>query len=406
MIKIRCSQLGSLFACPPSVLLSGPDVIRVAGGQFAEAALLGSVCHEAAALCVKGEGYDLEEIAERTGLSEKLAEQVPMLMSYVTKAWEELEQYFPEPQYEASVKGPIWEVGDQEYQLTGTIDLCSPCGDDRAIFLDWKSGYLDDGFHQQMAGYAFLLWEFMGRPDSINITGVVVFLRHRYHRVIKYTGDALRLWEHDLLHNVLTSDSYTPSSNCRFCGLYALCAARKAIVVSTIDDIMGTSTEKPDAEGWLERAKAALTQLTEHSKLEEGVGEVVHDMLFRIRLLQQVIDNGKGLLRETIARVGPIPTGEGKALALNRVEKRKLDPLKAMVVLRNHLSDTQIAGVSTVSLPKALKSHSDQFIGGKKKEAREELLARLEEAGAISVTIQHRLEETHLEEEEGEKDGS
>lgn len=400
MIKLRCSELDQLFACPPSVLLEGDGVVRISGTRAGDAALLGSVCHEAAGLCVKGEGYDLDAIVERTGLSEKSAQQVPLLVSYAIEAWEELSQYFPSPQHEASVEGQVWKIGDSESQLSGTIDLCSPAGADRAVFLDWKSGYIDDGFHQQMAGYAHLLWEFMDRPDNISITGVVVFLRHRYFRIIKYTAEALRLWEQNLLRNVLTSDDYKPSSKCRFCELYAQCDARRLVVISTIDSIMGTSTEKPDAQGWLERAKVALTQLTEDSKLESEAGEVVHDMMFRTRLLQKVMDDVKALLRETIARVGPIPTGDGMALALRRVEVGKLDPVKAIPVLRNYLSETQIAKISTISKPKALDAYAAQHTRGKKTEARKMLEEQFSEAGAINIVVRHQLEEVQLEEDE------
>ena len=99
MKTLRCSSLDSLFLCPPSILEDGPDVVRIQGGQYGEAALLGTVCHEAAAGIVNGNGYDLDEIVERTGLSEKSAKEVPMLMSYAGKAWSELSQFLPEPQY-------------------------------------------------------------------------------------------------------------------------------------------------------------------------------------------------------------------------------------------------------------------------------------------------------------------
>lgn len=393
---IRCSSLDSLWACTPSVLASGPSVIRISTAN--DAALLGNVCHEAAAQWVRDNDYDLTALAEARGLDESHRDDANLLMNYVHRAWDELERFFPKPQVEAaaSTKDQPWSVAGHDYYLKGTIDLCSPVDGSRAIFLDWKSGYIDDGYHQQMAGYAFLLWHVMGRPDTISITGVVVFLRHRYYRVLKYDADMLRQWEYDLCHNVLpATDEFRPGKQCRWCDLYASCGARQAVVYGSIDEIMGGASD-PDNPTWLDKAREVVGQLTEDNKTSSLVADVFNDLIFRVRLCQQAIDNAKSMMRDAVERVGPVPLSDSTALVLRDQHVEKLDPAKALPVLQAHLSDGQIAQCTRLSLPKLLRTYTDQHARGQKKAMREQFHTKLAEAGAITLEVRRVMEEADL----------
>lgn len=405
--RLRCSNLDRLDSCCPSILAKGPTVIRVAVDN--EAAALGKAVHEMAARYVEKGSYNAAEACQHHGVPHHRENEAHMLMAYACRTYDrELERFFPQPQIEASVEGPVLKVTGKEYQISGTIDLCSPTSAERAMFLDWKSGYIDDSYQHQMRGYAYLLWHFMGRPAGVTITGVVVFLRHRYFRVLKYTSKILADWERNLTRNVLgTPDKYAPGKHCVYCDLFASCAARRVVVVGAIDDIMGLSAGKDKTSKWLSRGREILGQLTKENKAEPIVGEVLDDMVFRIRICQQAVDNAKQTIREAIERVGPIPTGPGHALALQPVEIPQLDPTKSMNVLRNHLSDSQICQAMKLSLPKVLTQYLAGQQRGKGREAREKLIKRLEDVGAISIRTQHRLQEVETEssKDEGEANG-
>ena len=410
--KLRCSALDALWCCTPSVLADGPDIIRISrSGKPAE---VGKLCHDCGEGIAKETGYDIKQLASRYELDEEDVEGCYPLLNYGQRAWDELKQYFPQPQVEAHVTGPeIIGADGNTYQIAGTIDVCSPSGGDQAIFLDWKSGYIDDGYHQQMAGYAYLLWNFMGRPDKIQITGIVVFMRHRYYRVLKYTAGSLAQWEHDLLYNVLGSpDEYRPSTKCRFCDLFATCQARQAIVNGTIDTVLGVRNPDDDP-GWYDRGKQVLSQLTEDNKDNKTVGEMVSDLIFRIRLTQRAIDDAKAMLRDAVNRVGPIRTthvddddGNDAYLTLREVSSRFInDNRSAMAVLRQFLSDSQIADCSKLSVPKLLETYAKNTQKGTKKDARERMTKTLEDAGLIGERISKRLEEVELP-NEGETNGN
>ena len=409
MKNIRCSSLDSLFDCPQSVLL---DTLSV-GRPTSPAAEMGNVCHAALASYISSDSLEIDSFLSASSLDAEAArDEAMMLVSYGTSEWsyggedrKPLSAYFSNPQLEASIEGPTLSCSDgNEYRITGTVDCCSPAGIDEAIFLDWKSGYIEDGYQQQMAGYAYLIWNHMGRPVDVTITGITVFLRGRYYNVVKFTDKTIVEWENNLIHNILPSKEYSPGSSCRFCPVYAACEARSAVVRRTIDDVMGTSTEKPDEPGWMDRAKDLLASLDESNKSDPAVAELVSDMLFRVRLISQVSDNAKAILKEAITRVGPIPLSDDSVVGLRSVERKKLDPMLALPVLRRCLSETQLAKAMRLSLPDITNAYASSRPRGKKGAAVEEITQHLRDAGAISITEQFRMEQMSVPKPEPEEE--
>lgn len=404
MIGIRCSSLDSLFLCPPSILPIDAGALRISSNI--PASLLGNVCHDSLARYVRTSSTDFSTVAAALGLPDDQHDDASILVGYGIRAWEKLAHFFTAPQVESKItNAPPLMVKNQEYQVLGTVDVASQAGTDKSIFIDWKSGYIDDGYANQMIGYAYCLWHWMGRPATVSITGVVVFLRHRYYRVIKYDADMLATWEYDLTHNILSRpDQYRPGQQCRFCDLHASCKARRAVMVSTIDDIMGTSTLKPGDTAWLDKATLSLTAMTEDNKGDASVGELLVDVLFRARLCEQAAENAKTLLRDTVTRVGPIPLTEGLVLALRKIERRTLESTKAMPVLQRHFSTTQIAQASRISIGTLEQAFAAAKPIGEKKASKDELNVMLTEAGAVNVTTSYRLEQVQVDDQETDDD--
>lgn len=408
MIPIRCSSLDSLFACTPSVIGNETDPPHVRIDSSGEAAEGGNVLHELLASYIRTGGYDIKGVCQRRGYTDE--EQVAELIVPGVRAWNEVKRFFPTPAVERKVTSDPLTTATGEYQLTGTADVLSPIGTTNAVFLDWKSGYIDDGYHQQMHGYAYCIWCILGKPEKTEIAGVVVFLRHRYHRVVKYTADDLKAWEHNLTHNVLASlNRYRPGRQCAHCPLYATCPARQEIVCATINSMLApqedADSENPYAH-FIQKATALLAGLTPENKNLPEVGQMVDELIARARLAQKAVDDVRGLIRSAVERVGPIPLEGGLSLALRPQEVRTLDPAKAFKIARQHMPDADILKATKISLPQLLAAKAGQFARGEKTKAKIQLEEELREAGAVTVTTRHILEEMDLEKEKERDDNA
>lgn len=402
-VPIRCSDLNMLWACPPAVLSRQGSGVKVKS-QVGEATLVGRLVHSAIAKIIDGTFLDLTALVQNEGVSEDSMEEIEQLLGYFYTVRKELMPYLPQPRTEAVIEGPEMTVGQNRYQLTGTIDVCSPVSANKAVFIDWKTGRIDDAYNQQMNGYAWLLWTVMGRPSEISITGIVVFLRHRYYRVMKWDAADLSSWEYDLRHNVLPGDStmaYSPGAYCTFCDLFTTCDARKQVVAGAIDDFLGRISKPGDAT-WLDRVKALLAGINEANKEEPAVCEAVAEILFRIRVCQKSIESARDLLKETVQRVGAMRIEPQRKVVIRQVEVRSLDPLTSMPVLRKYLSDRDVLSVSKISLPKLEKKVMSTADKGQKGEILLKFRAALEQANAVTTKTQERLEVIGVEADDDE----
>jgi hypothetical protein len=388
---IRCSNLDALFDCTPSVIGDGGLVrINTAGEQAA----LGKVVHALAGRYIEAGRFDVKAECNRRGFEDE--EEAAGLMNYVVRSWDELRRSFPNPQVERVIKSNVIETPAGSFRIEGTADVLSGVGDTGAVFADWKTGYADDGYHNQMFGYAYCIWNVMGRPENAEILGIVAFLRHRYYRVVKYTAKTLAEWEYDLIHNVLSRvNVYRPGKHCTHCPIYHTCDARKAETSGTVQALMlpNNLPANDPYRQFVERVTKLMASVTPDNKNQPDMIELTSQLRFRVKLVEKAVDDARELLRKTVERVGPMPLDNGYELALREIVQRVLDPVKAITVLRKHLSDAEIFDCMKASLPSLLAKKAGKFTRGEKKAAREQLEKELEAAGAITVVRRKRLEE-------------
>lgn len=403
---LRCSALDGLFACTPSVLSDDPSLVRVKATH--EASEIGHAIHQLAADLVDGKDIDIPKVCDFHQVDQ---EDVSTLYGYVERTWAELKIYFESPQTEVIVASGVLNAAGKQFQVSGTGDIISPIGTQDAIFLDWKSGFLDDGYHQQMAGYAYCTWCEMGKPEQCTITGVVAFLRHRYYRIVKYDATLLKAWEYNLTHNILPNmGTYRPGKTCRRCDLYAACPARTAMVGATLQTVMypGAADPKDPNTQEMLAARRMLANVTTLNRTDPELGQTLDTLLVKIKLAEQQIEEARGLIRSAVQRVGYVPMPGGMALALRTIKLRKIDPSRAIRVLRTMLSEQQIINAMTLSLPKLLAARRGSAVKGEKTSAASALEEALEQQGAINEVFQERLEEIDLSqaiEEEEAKNG-
>jgi hypothetical protein len=387
MITVRCSSLDELFACPPSVT-NPQQLVKIK--PLHEASVRGRIVHSLVAKYAEHGEYDLYADCTREGWVD--TEEIADLMGYAVRAWDELKKYFPNPQFEVCVTGKSGDI----LETTGTIDVVSPLEGNAAIFADYKSGYADEGYHNQMFGYAHALWCELGKPQDLQITGVVIFLRHRYYRIVRYNAQNLQEWEFNLTHNVLgNASTYRPGKQCRYCTLYHSCPARREIVSGMIDALIRGKLLPDDDpfKQYIEKAKELLPTLTAETKADPYVASAFNDLIYICKLIEQQVQDVRAMMRNAVETAGPIPLSADTELALREVEIRQLDPEKAIPVLRRELADAQVCRCMKLSLPKVLVTYSGMFGKGEKGKAARHLENLLRQSGAVQVTVQQRLEE-------------
>jgi hypothetical protein len=397
--SVRCSSLPRLWSCPASVLqAASKGYVFNSSGVEAE---LGKLIHECCHQFVKTNKFDLSGTAAHyPNVTGGMVSQADTMLAYAESVWIKLVNFFPAPQCEASLslKDNDCLLVNQSiaYRLTGTLDVYSQIDQHRAILLDWKSGFVDSSYQQQMAGYAYLLWVWMGKPDDVLIKAVAVWLRHGYYNVLSYDAERLKQWAFDLKHNVLSKpNAYQVSEHCRFCPIFSDCEARKLWVNGTLDAFMFNGQNDPtgNLQRYMDVAKEKINGITTENKNDAGLAEIVGDMLFRIKIAAKAVDDAKEMLRMAVQRVGPIPLEEDKALAIREVPIRTLEPEKSFPILRRTLSDAELAETMTISLPKSIAIVRARYaVNADKKRAEGCLLDQLKEANAITIKTTERLE--------------
>jgi hypothetical protein len=377
--------MDKLFACPPSVF-GGEGMVPVS--TQGEPALIGKVVHELLAEEVAGSDAAVASACNRHGvIDEAKREEVGKLLDYGLKVWGELGKYFPQPAVECAVGSE--EIGSPigPVQLDGTVDVLSPIGASNGVFLDWKTGWLDAGYVNQGFAYAVCMWHLLGQPEDCTITGCFAFLRHRYYRVVKYRPKDMQDWLDDLRRNVLARadrKEFSPGAHCNYCSYYATCTARRRVAEGMIDTLLLGQTHESNEkyQDWLKGVKSSIEHMTEGTADEAA--EAVATLYERTKMLDKAVMDLKEMLRSSVEQHGPLPLGDGTELAMEEQERRKLQSVPAMRVLRRHMSDTQIAEAMNLSLPKLLDIFGKQHHRNDRGDFKRALAEELDDAGAIA----------------------
>lgn len=386
MTQLRCSSMDKLFACPPSVFGGNGMVAVSSQGQ---PALVGKVIHDLLADAIEGVDTPVASACNRHGLiADDERASVFQLSEYGGHVWQDLSRYFPDPKVECQVESKPMDSPIGQVQLNGTVDALSPVGASNGVFLDWKTGWLDSGYVHQGFSYATCLWQMLGEPEEGVITGCFVFLRHRYYRVVKYRASDIRDWLNDLTRNVLARahrQEFSPGAHCNYCSYYTTCKARRRVAEGMIDTLLlgQTHADNQSYQDWLDGVKASIEHMTEGTVDEAA--EAVATLYERTKMLDRAVTDLKTMLRSNVEQHGPLPLGDGTELAMEEQERRELDTVPALRELRRHMSDTQIAEGTKLSLPKLLDAFSKQHHKGRRSDAKYALSKALEDAGVIEI---------------------
>lgn len=301
-----------------------------------------------------------DDLADRYGVESK---DVAILAAVGRHLWDEMRGHFPNPESEKELKA-YWTVGsyslEEDVMLTGHIDVLS-VPDDMARVLDHKSGWLDTDADDQMRGYALLVFE--NYPAVKQVWVGVLRLRDKTVDGRTYEREEITAWWQRLLASVQGPERFNPSEvACRYCQRAIECPAKTAI---------------------LQQAAAALMPGQPLQLTPDAIGQVFD----RVRLLENALETARDMIKaEVVARGGLLPIGGGRALQVTEEKRSSITFNAAKPVLDKHLDADAIGRCVTLGKTKLLDEVRAAAPSGSKKTAAAEVMAELEEAGAIETT--------------------
>lgn len=391
IIELRASAIPRIIACPASEFAfpSAPHVL-----SSGREAVIGQAVHDMGKQYVRHGDYDFLNSCSRHGLTSDESDRAAMLMGSLVGRWQELKSYFAAPTAE-SVLQANYTGSSVEFNLKGTLDVASPSVDMRtAYILDWKTGFIDTHWNHQMAAYAFLIWDFAGRPNDFTVTSIVCFLALHTFKVTRFKAGDLKEWAENLCKNTLSKpDTYIPCEFCPYCPHYVDCPASKKLTRRAIEDVLTPTAEKGANEAALSRMVDIMRKVRGPVADDEDttVGQAATDIMFISKLLHKAADDATDALKQACAH-GPIKLPTGDYVGIKTYHKKSLDPVKTMNVVRRKLSDSQLARCSRYSLP-AILDHIKASVSNRqeKKRAEKHMLDLLEGEKALTYEPYQRL---------------
>ena len=351
MPQVRPSRLPLAFDCPSSML-----PVEYAVNIASDESDLGQAAHYIAGAVVLGKPYDAAEVAKSYGVD---LEELGPLVGSIHAAWRALSASFFDPSVEVRLVSAM--LGG------GTSDVLSRSAAHTAIN-DWKSGRLRRGHRHQLMGYAYNAREMWGMPSSGYIDTAITWLRFGEIDRQKITSPELDAWEAEFLAlESRIGRVYAPGEHCGYCQRRDECAAYR--------HALGT-------------AAAALAPVTEAPLTPAALAALYPQR----SMLRRALDAYDEALKATLESGVRLPTGDGGEVYLDEVRRKTIDPRIAWHVLRD-------AGFTADELASCMEIHKgavEDVVGAKapargKGKAKAEIMERLREAGAVSVTLSKRL---------------
>ncbi|HRU09759.1 MAG TPA: PD-(D/E)XK nuclease family protein [Thermoanaerobaculia bacterium] len=366
-MKLRCSSLPLAFRCPGS-LRQDPGELRIEIAH--EAGALGSAVHAVLAEMVlnqNGEYPDVRLFALKYGVD---ADDLGRLVSYGSHAWRAVRDYYPNPSTEEHL---AYET--PSFALSGHLDVVA-LGSDWANFLDWKSGYKQPDYYAQLMGYATLL--VASHPSVRQVKASIVWLRDWSQETVLITADDVLAWEDELTARIVRWDGrYTAGDHCQYCPRFATCPARQALVRSAITEL------REDVPAVLEAAPDGIIRPLFAALYTSG----------KLQLAKQILKRIDDLIRQDIAVHGALPLGNGRELALVGEPRDTIQPLPAWPILSGYLTQEELAGCVKIGKTALLDAIGDKAPKGKKAKTKDQVMAELKAAEAVTTETTYKLRE-------------
>lgn len=349
-IDVRASFAGTAYTCPQSVQRE-PSEPRVVIGELPA---LGQALHYMNAISI-GQGQHVE-VADAAAMFRAEPEELEALVKITWQCWEEIRQWFIEPQAEVYLEKVLGRVG-----LSGHIDLLSLSPAHRQIrFLDWKSSWIEGDHEQQMLAYATLLLETY--TDYDEAWGAVIRPRHKNNAEARvYTRAETDAWLAGLTERLTGQDSkeYRPGVHCQRCPRMVRCQARTDL---------------------LRQAQQVMAF--------DGVGDASNGpraMLERIGMIRAYCDVAYDALKSEIAGRGG--QWEDVVLKEHARETIRYTPSSQRILMNEGFVADDWEKIAKLSKTEITKLAMEKAPRGQKGARAEAVLEQLREAGAIQTSF-------------------
>lgn len=352
-IVTRCSELPRLFSCRNSI--TNPDrltPVRVENG----AEHLGTDIHAAIQHCVETGEVDLRMIDAK--YNEQDRERAKELFINGLRVVEEAKRDMKNPQFEVEVS-----FESEKFVVPGHVDVLDLQGD-CAFVVDFKTGRTRDDHYHQMVGYAVGAWTKVGRPERFTVHIAYVYLESGEVTSFSLTTADLRKWLHEL---DTLPEQYAVNRRCIYCPFNNTCPCFRDYLAGSLSLLLEVSK--------LPTVNIRKLSLAQRAKLATSM-KMVDTAHKRIR----------EFIKDDCIKHGEIETGDGNKFVIRHREYKTLLTSRTLPVIAKYVSAKDIANATRLSLPDLVTAAARRVKGPMRKLIREEMVAKLKQAGAIVAT--------------------
>lgn len=363
MRTIRASSFPRNVACQASAIEVYPVI-----ETHHPLADLGSAVHELLAGHINPPEPNVADVAAKWDIED--VDDLDYLFAAGRKLWRNLSRFFPDPCTERTFR-----VQHPQLTVTGHTDVFSVVGTEARI-ADWKSGYVEDDYLEQVRAYSWLA--LATNPALQSAYALVVWLRTGIVEPHRWTRAELARWEEDTFPRLARpQEIYSPGKHCRYCPRGLACPAKTELLKQAAVAI--------DSASQLARAVAPSDPIERANNLAL--------LLERCRAMEKVIDVTKEWIKTEVVSAGSrLALGNGLSLVVTTQERESVDYAAARDVLASRLTQEDLAHclkVAKSELEKAIKANAGR---GQKAAAWQELLEELKEQDALETTFVEKLE--------------
>lgn len=365
MTVLRCSALPRAFACPPSVL--GEELEVRVGGAEGE---MGNAGHEAMAAVVDDERVDLDAIAARWGTDR---DELGRIVWYGRRVWEEIGRYFRGPlRREVALRV---ELGD--LTIVGHADLLSAPGE-VVSGLDWKFGWLDLDYYDQVAGYATCqILAPRSQVREVNMT--VVWARDQQVETYRFNRERCEAWVEGLRQRVLARPgAYRVGPQCTWCPRSHACEAMQARARLDVAIFGNVALRDQIAAGLENLPQAEVVAMLRRGKVVVTAYEAFREAVRRLVETRGNLDSGDGYVVRIAEENGRRQISTERAW---NILKEEFTPAEM-----NEIFEARASVMDEIAATKAGKGNGAA--------AKRALQDRLVAAGAIDQKPVRKLKET------------
>lgn len=357
-MQIRASMTPLLYECPGAALLEKVPRHNMAAEQ-------GTAAHKAFEAIIQGKDVDVDTLVGAYNVDR---EELTYLIRSFRSKWDEVSEYFPDPQTEVEMQLELEGV-----TITGHSDVISCPGDHTIRIADPKTGRrTSSDYTAQLRTYALMAWrsldEWFWADDSardIERVYVTPLWIRESADVLRFTDGMwfpvaeLEAWEQTLINIAkrARAGELAINDHCRDCEVVACPLLQKQLAaIRAAGDLPAWTRENVplyrDFGKWMEEQAALIDKAA----------------------------------RQMVNQTGPIDVGDGKALGFRPDETREYKITEeSLELLREELSEAEIHSVLKLGLSDTLNMIGDKAPRGSKKKAIEAFCEKARLSGAITL---------------------